>query len=235
MTTISKASLVQQVTAQVLAQIKQNGKQGTAIAETHHPYTEATLIEGIVTARKLEGLSAVAIDSGSIITPAAKDYIKEKKIQVQTALSKGVVPHQLSCKIYHFWSVCSDCADIGNRICKELTIVNIPNQQRPGEIDSVLGAINSAIENKSTKGGIIVVDTSPVALFATRSFAALRPIVGNYPKTIEDGVSQIDANLLILEKQYLGKSSIHDLAKLFILLKNSIPPYAKKVQAGGYS
>lgn len=235
MKNISKESLVQLVTTQVLAQIERHGREGAVTAEANYSHTEATVIEGIVTARKLEGLSAVAIDSGSIITPSAKDYIKEKKIQVQATLSNINVANNPSCGTYHFWSVCSDFASLGNRICNELNIVNIPNRHRPDEIEFVLGVINSAIENNSQKGGIIVVDTSPMAMFATRSFSALRPIVGNYPKTIEDGVSQIDANLLILEKQYLGRSAIHDLTKQFITLKKSASPYGRQVLVGGSS
>lgn len=235
METISRESLVQLIAAQVLATIKQSGKEGTVTTEANWSHPETTVMKGIVTARKLEGLTAVAIDSGSIITPAAKDYIKEKNIQVQAALVGEVVVKQPCCNNYHFWSVCSDFTDICNTSCNELYIVNIPNKHRPDEIKCVLGEIHSAIKNNSTKGGIIVVDTSPMALFTTRNFSALRPIVGNYPKTIEDGVSQIDANLLILEKQYLGRSAMQELATLFVAMKKSGSPHGKHVQVGGYS
>lgn len=235
MNTMSKESLVQLITAQVLAKINQSGKEGTVTTKASCSPPKAVAIKGIVTARKLEGLTAVAIDPGSIVTPSARDYIKEKKIQVQAALEIEAVVKQSNCNNYHFWSVCSDLADSCNTICNELNIVNIPNKHRPDEIEFVLGKIHSAIENNSTKGGIIVVDTSPMALFATRNFTALRPIVGNYPKTIEDGVSQIDANLLIFEKQYLGKGAIQELAKLFVTLKKSGSPKGKQVKVGGYS
>ncbi len=232
---MSKESLVQLITAQVLAKISQSGKEEAVATGGKCSHSEAIVLKGIVTARKLEGLSAVAIDPNSIITPAAKDYIKEKKIQVQAILASEVVANQPSCNTYHFWSVCSNFTDTCNTICNELNIINISNKRRPDEIEFILGVIHTAIENNSTKGGIIVVDTSPIALFASRKFSALRPIVGNYPKTIEDGVSQIGANLLILEKQYLGKRAMQDLAKLFVAMKKAGSPDGKQVKVGGYS
>lgn len=235
MNTISKESLVQLITAQVLAKINQSGKEGIVATKTSCSPPKAVTVKGIITARKLDGLSAVAIAAGTIITPAAKDYIKDKKIQVQVALESEAVVNQANCNNYHFWSVCSGFASVGNNICDEFNIINIPKKHSPDEVEFVLKEIHSAIENNSTKGGIIVVDTSPMALFATRNFSALRPIVGNYLKTIEDGVSQIGANLLILEKQYLAKGAMQELAKFFITLKNSGSAKGKQVNLGAYS
>ncbi len=180
---------------------------------------EAILSDTIITARKLDGLSVVTVGAESIITPSAKDYIKEKKIQLQRATTKANTVSQPECKTYHFWSACSKVKSFDSRNVPEISVEPVPNQPRIEEIDSVLGKIDSDIKNGSSKGGIIVVGTSPKALFATRKFSSLRPIVGSYPRTVEDGVKEIDANLLILETAYLGKAAVLHLAELFISLE----------------
>lgn len=223
MTKEMKDSLVQMITAEVLRQIKQQDTQNALpVASTKagiDVLPETMLTDTIITARKLEGLSVVSVGAECLITPSANDYIKEKKIQLQRASTRANTASESDSRTYHFWSACSKVKSFDHRNCPEITVKFMHNQPRIDEIDSVLGKIDSAIKKGSSIGGIVVVETSPRALFATRKFSSLRPIVGNYSRSIEDGVDQIGANLLVLETAYLGKTAVLQLAELFVSLE----------------
>ncbi len=175
------------------------------------------VIEGIVTARKLEGYDAVKISKNSIITPAARDLIKEKKILVQVVepASDPVNQKQNEDASWYYWSACSLLKNIEK---PNQTGVVINESIITSEEDKTVLAVNELrklISNGKIKGGILVVKTSAQAVYLASRFPEIRPVVGSFPKTVEEGILQFDANVLILEYAYLGKTAMAEMIRQF--------------------
>lgn len=180
-------------------------------------------IDGIVTARKLEGYREIKISKNSIITPAAKDFIKERKILVRMAGELNEpCQQQASCEAgWYYWSACSLLKKLHGDCTTEELIAG--SSISHGE-DNTLAAVkdmDQAIARGQVKGGILIVRTSARAAFLTSRYQNMRAVVGSFPKTIEDGIQQFGANVLILEHAHLGKVAMTEMMKQFITTRRS--------------
>ncbi|WP_299463615.1 hypothetical protein [uncultured Gimesia sp.] len=89
--------LVNQVVANVLSALSRQGKAGQATGSAPSAATlnaSVILSEKVITAdllaEKTKGQSVVGIAAGSILTPAAKDYLREFKVSVHRPTAVGV-------------------------------------------------------------------------------------------------------------------------------------------------
>ncbi len=224
----NKNQLVRMITAQVIEKINASGLPGDKSAlvlkklvNHNKPILEKEtnigLLEGIITARKLEGYTSIKIPKNSIITPAAKDVIKEKKILVNFVDSLINPNRAKGCtkSNWLYWSSCSllKCLEIQSSPDISIATSSINNSE-----DLVVSAIknlNQAISSGKVKGGILTVKTSAKAAYLASRYDNMRVVVGSFPKTIEEGVQQLSANVLILEYAYLGKIAMAEMIKLF--------------------
>jgi ribose 5-phosphate isomerase RpiB len=190
----------------------ENKQQGSLDREAEGYY-----IDGIVTVRKLEGYRSIKISKKSIITPAAKDFIKEKKILVRVE-DVDTKPNRNQENInagWAFWSACSLLKDLCGDICEDNGIHNCSVNHGEDNTLAAIEKLNQAILNGKKKGGILVVRTSANAAFLASRFPNMRTVVGSFPKTIEDGIQQFGANVLILEHAYLGRVAMTEMIKQF--------------------
>lgn len=178
---------------------------------------EVVELEGIITARKLEDCSAVRIVPGSIITPSARDFIKDRKIRLiqdQTGLhtSDGAA------SAWSFWSSCKKLLGVPKELDGNRNVSLCPVPKNAESLTAALQFISAGITGQTLAAAIMIVETSPRALHESRIYPAIRAINGNFPKSIEDGVAQVQANLLVLEYAYLGTGAIISHINRFITL-----------------
>ncbi len=241
MTKNNRDQLIRLITAQVIKKL--NNKTLTGHSQNHRSATISSmpgnsnnpkvirkcneiLIDGIVTARRLKGYDTVRLTQSSIVTPAAKDFIKENKIQVNVEnsfLNQDYTESDTDNK-WLFWSCCSQ---LNQFELPAIPKVSIKTSAVKSGTDYLLAAIrnlNHLISNGGVKGGILVVNTSAKAVYAANRYNNMRAIVGSFPKTVEDGIQQLAANVLILENTVLGQIAIAEMIKLFVISKRPLNP-----------
>ncbi len=184
----------------------------------NHLLKKEAVIGGIVTAGKLEGYYSATILKDSIITPAARDYIKDKgiKVKVVTDFENPSQAKESNPNTWHYWSSCSK---IPNTVFENLPGVtfNVSTvQSESANIVAAVKGLNQAIHTGQAQGGILVVETSAKAVYLTSRFQNFRSVVGSCLKTVEEGVQQFGANVLILEYAVIGQTALRDMIKYFV-------------------
>jgi hypothetical protein len=180
-------------------------------------------ISGIVTARKLEDCRAIKISKNSIITPSAKDFIKENKIIVRMVEDLNASDQNQVCgdAAWYYWSACSLLKNLhGDCQSEDLISCSTVNHGEENSLAAVKD-LDQAISLGKVKGGILVARTSARVTYLTSRFQNMRTVVGSFPKTIEDGIQQFDANVLILEHAHLGRVAMTEMMKQFITARRS--------------
>lgn len=209
MTGETRNKLVQLVTAEVLQQI--GVKQ---IARRQAESSPSTLLEGVVTAKKLEGLQYVSIGRLAIVTPAAKDYIRDKKITVVQPFLKQKRGQRQHSGDWQIWISPVSKIDFGE-LHLNRNVFFPARQLAGGDVITALREMNQAVQRGTSMGGVIIDETSVEALLGCRELKDLFPMVGTSQKTVDIGV-QKGANMLIMESAMLGKESLSQFVHSFI-------------------
>jgi len=192
----------------------QSGNRNKQISDQND---NATKIAGIVTARKLEGYNSVQISRSSIVTPSAKDFIKEKKIIVSYEDTEINLNQKLRTDdaAWYYWSACHLLKTIEKSNHPDVLIDTSSIANDEDHILSAVKELNQAISRGKVKGGILVVKTSAKAAFLANRCTNMRAVVGNFQKSVEEGIQQLSANVLILEYAYLGKTAMTEMIRYF--------------------
>jgi hypothetical protein len=188
-----------------------------------------------VTARQLEQMlrdsGTIVLPAGARLTPGAQDLVRAKKLELSYDASAGKPQVQLTSTTsplaaspspsgasFVYW--CGAKSGTAKAaISMTAREVNLRELPVGGDANNAIAAVRSTIEaikNKSAVGAILVVEhASIVSTLANRS-PHLRAIVGTSIGAIDLGLSQLGANVLILEPGNLPLMTIRNLITKFI-------------------
>lgn len=196
--------------------------------ETNNAGPSIPVLNGIVTASQIAATRSkhIELGKGARLTPLAKDYLKEKKIRVGSALpntDSGTNPGTGSANNvgrrstgYIYWMEGQDQA-----VRQMLT--GYRDQLRPvassatgSELASVVQTIARQIEKGQAEGAVLFVRSGALAgCFANRK-SSLKAIVGTSLHTVEVGVHQLQANVLIIEYPQAGTGLMGQMLTQFL-------------------
>lgn len=199
--------------------------------ETNNAGPSIPVLNGIVTASQIAATRSkhIELGKGARLTPLAKDYLKEKKIRVGSALpapapgtaapNSGTISGNNSSRRptgYIYWMEGQDQA-----VRQMLT--GYRDQLRPvassatgSELASVVQTIARQIENGQAQGAVLFVRSGALAgCFANRK-SSLKAIVGTSLHTVEVGVHQLQANVLIIEYPQAGTGLMGQMLTQFL-------------------
>ena len=233
----SREELIHSVVNSVLEELKNRGistdqrpVESTVAADpdkrSAHCTVEAVELAGIITARRLEDYSAIRIVPGSIITPSARDIIKDRNIRLIQD-QPGALAERGAAPAWSFWSSCKNFLGVPKELDSSRNISICPVPKNAESLTAALQFIETGISGQTLTAAIMIVETSPRALHDSRNYSAIRAINGNFAKSIEDGVSQVRANLLVLEYAYLGRDAVISHINRFLTLTD---PQTSKYQ-----
>lgn len=177
--------------------------------------SESIYAENVLTAKALENLNSIVLCKKTIITPAAKDLIKERQIKVRYRESVNDSKKTGISKegLWLFWTSCDRFEKLGT----ELTLTNVRHLKTidSENIEKAIEEMNFPILNRQVNGGILIVENSAKANFLSRKFNHMLTVLGSSGKNIEEGIRQFDANLLIIEFSSIRELAMKEMIKAF--------------------
>ncbi len=179
---------------------------------------DVTRLEGVLTAKRLENCDSILVSRNTLITPAAKDYIKEKQIAVlyheKMNDNDGLGVNQDG--FWYFWSSCDRLRTIEAEYQSTDKVKMSSIKSECKNIEKVIEDYGQAILMKKARGGILLVENSAKANFLAARWNGIRSVIGSSDKNIEEGIKQFDANTLILEHGNTGEVSVQAMISRFI-------------------
>jgi hypothetical protein len=191
----------------------------------------------IVTARQLEDLHRIQGGNGQItlpyrarLTPLAADYIRASKVVLgysdasATTTPVPVLPPAISQAAestpgaFLHWcdGPCGPAKAALSAISKETSLRAIDEPADVRRIVPVIKHLAGEIKASRAAGGILLVRSASSAIVYANRCPSLRAILGTCLDTVEQGLSLVAANVLILEYPYLTLQQTRNLIGRFV-------------------
>jgi ribose 5-phosphate isomerase RpiB len=207
----------------------------------------------IFTARQLEDLHKtnghVVLPYGARLTPLAVDWARAKKIQIGygpdelvksqgNGAAKGIgaaggaKPQAVGGAPGAFlWWCDGPCgaakAAVGAQAKESsLSAVDLPGEAK--QLVPVIKRIAAAVKEGKSTGGVLLVQSGAAAVVLANRCPSLRAMLGTTLESLEAGISQVAANMLIIE--YPGKTfpQIKNLLSRFVRAKRDLSDDVKR-------
>ncbi|WP_339731275.1 hypothetical protein [uncultured Gimesia sp.] len=214
--------LVNQVVANVLSTLSRQGQGGQTTASVPPvttPNTSVVLSEKVITAdllaEKAKGQSAVGIAAGSLLTPSAKDYLREFKIDVHRATSTAAPQKGQGSP----WRAIV----LSNSIAVENALTTIEQQTGARWSQELSSSLEDSV--KEAISSLCRADAAGVVLFASAAekaaclanrnqkvcAAAIQDV--NHLRTV---VAQMSPNLICVNPEQKSFMELRNLMKTFV-------------------
>jgi hypothetical protein len=177
------------------------------------------------TARQLESLlkerGKVVLPYRARLTPLAKDWVRKTRTAVGYAEAEPK-PNGKAAKTetqakYLWWcdGPCGSAKAALMNAAREATLEAMAILEDSSRVVSAVRHLAGEVKNGSAAGGILIVKRSGVASVYANRCSSLRAIVGTSLPTVEAGISELAANVLILEADQLSLREMKHLILRF--------------------
>src|SRR4051812_45353515 len=189
----------------------------------------------IFTARQLEELHKtnghIVLPYRARLTPMAQDWVKSKRIAVgySDATANAKPGNGLSAPApvaatsgQYLWWCDGPCGPAKAAILAEArtaSLGQIGALADPKQLPTVVKSIAAQVKLGQTEGGILMVQYGAAAMVYSNRCPSLRAVLGTCLEAVEQGVSQIAANTLVIEYSYKTLSQIRNMVARFISAK----------------
>ncbi len=182
------------------------------------------------TARQLESLlketGAIVLPYRARLTPAAKDFVREKKIAVGYADVAGSMGREGSknpVSPYLWWcdGPCGIAKAALSNVALDTPLAPMVILSDSTRVKSAVDHLAREVTEKRAAGGILVAPHAVVATVIANRSKALRAIVGTSLAAVEAGIEQVAANVLILETDRQAIGEMRQLIRRFVTAKRT--------------
>jgi len=205
----------------------------------------------IFTARQLEDLHKsnghVVLPYGARLTPLAADWARGKKIQIgygpdelvkqanagkpASAFSVGDGAKPQAAVGAFLWWCDGPCGAAKAAVGAQAKESSLSAIELPGESKQLVQAIKkiaAAVKEQKSTGGVLLVQSAAAAVVLANRCASLRAIVGTTLESLEAAISQVAANVLVLEYPNKSFSQLKNLLSRFVRAKHEVSEELKK-------
>ena len=205
----------------------------------------------IYTARQLEDLWKANGSNGQVVlpyrarlTPMASDWIKSKRIQIgysdldpSAAVAKAkeaqatIAAAGTSSGTPYLWWCDGPCGTAKAALMGQAKEANLAEAPVPSDAAKLVAAIKhlaGEVKNNKATGGILMVQSGATALVYANRCPSLRAIVGTCFETVEQGIQQVAANVLVIEYPHKTLQQIRNLLSRFVKAKRELSEDVKR-------
>lgn len=202
----------------------------------------------IFTARQLEDLHKtnghVVLPYGARLTPLAVDWARAKKIAVgygpdelvrasgggnASSSAIGAKP-QATAGAFLWWcdGPCGAAKAAVGALAKEssLTAIDLPSDAK--QLVPALKQLATAVKTGKSTGGLLLVQSAAAATVLANRCPALRAVAGTTLESLEAGIAQVAANVLVVEYSNKSFSQIKNLLSRFVRAKRELSDDVKR-------
>jgi ribose 5-phosphate isomerase RpiB len=186
----------------------------------------------IYTARQLQDLhqangnGQVVLPYGARLTPLAVDWARSKKIQIGYSNIELPVPTpqpigqpNVTTALPTIWWCDGPCGAGKAAImslAKEATLQSIDLPNDAASLAKVAKRIAGEIKGGNAGGGVIMVQTGAAALLFANRCPSIRAVLGTCLQAVEQGISQVAANVLVIEYPYQTLMQMKNMLGRFV-------------------
>ena len=205
----------------------------------------------IFTARQLEDLHKanghVVLPYGARLTPLAVDWARAKKIVVGYGPDElvksqgnggvkaiggadGAKPQAAAAGAFLWWcdGPCGAAKAAVGALAKEsnLSAVDLPADVK--QLVPVIRKMAAAVKEGKAAGGLLLVQSAAAGVVLANRCASLRAIVGTTLESLEAGITQVAANVLVLEYPNKSFSQLKNLLSRFVRARRDVSEDLKR-------
>jgi len=195
----------------------------------------------IYTARQLEDLWKANGSNGQVVlpyrarlSPMATDWIKSKRIsigysddgavKVENTAPEKTASAPAAPGSYLWWcdGPCGTAKAALSAQARESSLGQIDLPSEPTKLVAVIRKIAAEMKSNRAPGALLMVNSAAAALVYANRCPSLRAIVGTCMETVEQGMSQVAANVLIIEYPHKTLQQIRNLIARFVKAKREL-------------
>jgi hypothetical protein len=208
----------------------------------------------IFTARQLQDLHKsnghVVLPYGARLTPLAVDWARAKKIAVgygpddlvkssTSPKREGEAPSEPSSSIrlsepssaaFLWWcdGPCGAAKAAVGALAKESSLSAIDTPSDSKQLLPVIKKLAASVKEGKSTGGLLLVQSASTATVLANRCKSLRAIVGTTLESLESGITQVAANVLIVEYPNKSFSQLKNLLSRFVRAKRNLSEDVKR-------
>lgn len=205
----------------------------------------------IFTARQLEDLHKsnghVVLPYGARLTPLAVDWARAKKIVVGygpdelvkqsngSGVARGIgegngAKPQAAMGAFLWWcdGPCGAAKAAVGALAKEsnLSAIDLPSDLK--QLALVIRKLATAVKEGKVGGGLLLVQSASAAVVLANRCRSLRAIVGTTFESVEAGIAQVAANVLVVEYPNKSFSQMKNVLSRFVRAKRDLSEDVKR-------
>ena len=201
----------------------------------------------IYTARQLEDLWKANGSNGQVVlpyrarlSPMASDWIKAKRItigysddgavKVESKPAKEAPISAPAAGSFLWWcdGPCGTAKAALSAQARESNLGQIDVPSEPTKLVRVIRKIADEIKSNRAPGAMLMMNSAASALVFANRCPSLRAIVGTCLETVEQGLNQVAANVLIIEYPHQTLQQIRNLIARFVKAKRELSEETKR-------
>jgi hypothetical protein len=202
----------------------------------------------IYTARQLEEMWKANGSNGQVVlpyrarlSPMASDWIKSKRItigysddgpaKVESPSKENAAPPAVAAAGSFLWWCDGPCGTAKAALsaqARESNLGQIDIPSEPTKLVSVIRKIAEEIKSHKAPGALLMTQSAAAALVFANRCPSLRAIVGTCLETVEQGLNQVAANVLIIEYPHKTLQQIRNLISRFVKAKRELSEETKR-------
>ena len=202
----------------------------------------------IYTARQLEDLWKANGSNGQIalpyrarLSPMASDWIKSKRItigysdddvaKIESPSKEKTTPAPPASPGAFLWWCDGPCGTAKAALsaqARESNLAPIDILSEPTRLVSVIRKIAAEVKSNNAPGALLMTQSAASALVFANRCPSLRAIVGTCLETVEQGLNQVAANVLIIEYPHKTLQQIRNLIARFVKARRDLSEEARK-------
>lgn len=207
---------------------RQGGSAGAASSAPRQvpaaPPSPSPVLTGFVTARQIEqtGSAVACLSPDARLTPLARDYIKERNIRIERARPAGEASAVRGTPVsmahnppWLWWS--DDGSIAADRIAGQtgVTLTVLPRSSDGSALAHAVMELARQVREGRAGGGVLLVRSAARAACYANRCPSLRAVVGTCGEAVEEGLTELGANVLILEHPHHGSESMRRMIERF--------------------
>ncbi|MCC7351586.1 MAG: RpiB/LacA/LacB family sugar-phosphate isomerase [Phycisphaerales bacterium] len=192
------------------------------------------------------GAGQIVLPYRARLTPLAADWIKQHRITLE--YSDGKVPSagvgsSVSCcdgpaptcnacaskttaatQTFLWWcdGPCGTAKAALMAVGRESSLAELEKPADAKQLPAVVKHLAAQVKSGRSAGGILMVQSAAGALVLANRCPSLRAIAGTCLQTVEQGIAQVAANVLVIEHPYQTLQQIRNLLSRFVRAKRQV-------------
>jgi ribose 5-phosphate isomerase RpiB len=198
----------------------------------------------IVTVRQLEDLhkaggvnGEVRLPVGARLTPLAQDWLRSRRLGVQYADSSALPPAPgpapacpepaaaapaIDQVLWWCDGPCGQAKAAITALAREINLHPMVVRAEPKQLVQAIRMLATQIGGGQASAGVLVVQAGASATVLANRCSSLRAILGTCRQSVEQGLNDVAANVLIIEHPYQTLMQVRNMLSLFLSRRSGL-------------